>query len=641
MRTLPFLLLLACTGKGDDTGADYSGIPLSDCDPVAPTHCGLPFPSTFYMAEDPTTASGWRIHLGPTTLPMNANGYQPAPDFWNEKDGWSILTPAMAHFPGVSLEGTVGHDDIGASVEDGSATILVDVETGERVPHFVELDVSQELSDDSLLKIRPVSPLRHGARYVVGIRGLHQVDGTETPASEAYTSLRDGIATTEPDVENRRAVYEDVVFPALEAQGWDRGETLLAWDFVTGSQEGMLGRSKYLRDQTLDLVAGGPAYEITEIEEAPREGTAFRVHGTMTLPLWTEEDKSGTVLTRDADGMPYQNGETTVPFTVIVPDSVVAAGVPAPIIQYGHGLLGDQGEVETGWISDFSNQYGYIFFAVDWTGMKEQDVGAVTLMLVEAPDRFAIIPERSQQGFTEFVAAMQLMTTELVDDPALQGTGGSLIDPTRRFYYGNSQGGIMGGAYLALAKDIERGVLGVPGTPYDLLLTRSQDFEEFFLVFQTMVPEPAQVALLIGFMQTLWDPAEASGFANTMNQQPWEDTPAKQVLLQAALGDHQVTHLGAEIMARAYGAKLIAPATQPVWGLEEVEGPWTGSALVEWDYGVPEPYENTPPEVDPDPHEFPRRSPAGQAQVDEFLRTGVVEHKCDGICDGVNSDEQD
>ena len=49
--------------------------------------------------------------------------------------------------------------------------------------------------------------------------------------------------------------------------------------------------------------------------------------------------------------------------------------------------------------------------------------------------------------------------------------------PSDVFYDGNSQGGIFGGTVMSIAQDITRGVLGVPGMNYSLLLTRSVDFD--------------------------------------------------------------------------------------------------------------------------------------------------------------------
>ena len=68
-----------------------------------------------------------------------------------------------------------------------------------------------------------------------------------------------------------------------------------------------------------------------------------------------------------------------------------------------------------------------------------------------------------------------------------------------------------------------------------------------------------------------------------MNQDPPEGMEAKDVLLQVAIGDAQVTTLGAHIMARAYGASTIAPETRPIWGCQrpragtEARQLWSGS----------------------------------------------------------------
>ena len=160
-------LLLGCTQEEE---VAYG--PLSDCDPVAPTQCGLPFPSTFYMAEDATSETGWRVNLGPTTLPINANDIQPDPWTWNERDGWTVAGPIMAHFPDMSLDGVAGHDDIGSSLLDDSPILVINAETGERVAHFAELDMSHDDDTQRMLLIYPAAPLDYGTRYLVAIRGL-------------------------------------------------------------------------------------------------------------------------------------------------------------------------------------------------------------------------------------------------------------------------------------------------------------------------------------------------------------------------------------------------------------------------------------------------------------------------------------
>ena len=104
--------------------------------------------------------------------------------------------------------------------------------------------------------------------------------------------------------------------------------------------------------------------------------------------------------------------------------------------------------------------------------------------------------------------------------------------------------------------------------------------------------------------------------------------------MQDAIGDAQVSTLGAQIMARAYGGALIDTPVEDVWGLETQASGWTGSALVEYDHGAPEvPFENVPPDEAYDTHEDTRRTAAAQMQLDTFLSTGTVVSYCDGACD--------
>ena len=66
-----------------------------------------------------------------------------------------------------------------------------------------------------------------------------------------------------------------------------------------------------------------------------------------------------------------------------------------------------------------------------------------------------------------------------------------------------------------------------------------------------MYPDPAEVSLWLALMQTLWDPAESSGYTPALTRAPLDGSSDKELLLQVAIGDAQVTTLGAEVMARA------------------------------------------------------------------------------------------
>jgi hypothetical protein len=108
-------------------------------------------------------------------------------------------------------------------------------------------------------------------------------------------------------------------------------------------------------------------------------------------------------------------------------------------------------------------------------------------------------------------------------------------------------------------------------------------------------------------------------------------------LLHVAIGDHQVSPLGAHYMARTMGASLLDPPARPIFGLELEAAPFEGSALVEYDYGdlvPPLPDTNTPTDADSetDPHGWVRSEPTQMEQSDVFLRTGVVTQQCEDAC---------
>lgn len=645
------------TGSDATTAAPTTGEPtaggpweLGACNPIDPALCILPYPSRFHMREA-DTPTGYRVAFTGEALPINTNEVGIDPVFLNEKDGFSTLGALLFYFADVELAGTIGHQNLADYLAADAKTVLLDVETGERVPHWIELDATAPSAAERLVVMHPATPLRHGKRYVVGVRGLQTTAGAQVAASPAFAALRDGVGTDDGSVEGQRARYESEVFPALESTGFAREELQLAWDFVTVSRETSLGRMQWLRADVLDAVGpGGPAYTIKSMKDgdcsdpATTIGRALTVE--MTVPLYTETDAPGTLLTRGPDGMPYRNGVKQVEVLVRIPCSLIDQPTPTSgrVLQYGHGLLGGKGEAETAYLGQMAHDNGWVIVASDWTGMKSEDTVGIIQILAESPTRFAAVPERSMQGFTEFIAAMRLAAGALASDPLLQFTAGdnqvySAIDPSRRSFYGNSQGGVIGGAYLALSPDIERGVLGVGGTPFVLLLPRSADFDQFFDLLRTYYADHRDIAVLLALFQQLWDPGESAGWARVMNSEPDPEIGPKQVLVQVAIGDAQVTTLGAHIQARAYGAATVAPQTRPVFGVEERQPGFVGSALVEWRYtDVPdEPVESLPPDKAFDPHECPRREAAAQQQLRDFLETGVVNQYCDGPCEGLRS----
>ena len=519
--------------------------------------------------------------------------------------------------------------------------VVVDMDTGERWPVWAELDAGATDDEDRLLFIRPGTNWLEGHHYAVGLRNLVDEDGEAIEASPAFQAYRDNLTTELPVIEDQREAME-ATFGALADAGVDRGDLYLAWDFTIASGRNLSERLLHIRDDAFAALGdAAPAFEVTEWFEAEAgfggSPSVTYVFGTYEVPLYlTEDGAPGTRFDNGPDGLPQRNGTYTANFECALPSTPE----PAPMALYGHGLLGSAEEVEAGNIEDFIGEHGVAFCATDWIGMSEDDIGNAASILGEL-GQFPTLADRSQQGILNFLFLGRLMIHEdgLVSDPMFQTPQGEpRLDTSSLAFDANSQGGIMGGAATAVAQDWTRAVLGVPGMNYSLLLRRSVDFDTYAAILDPAYPDPVEQNLGISIIQMLWDRAENDGYAQHLTTDPYPDTPEHQVLLNVAFGDHQVSMWAAEIMARTIGADVHQPAledgrhpdTEPYWGLDPVEFPSDGSALIVWDSGaaVP-PTTNTPPREGVDPHEDPRADAANRTQKFAFLWEGELVDVCD------------
>jgi hypothetical protein len=623
------LLPLTVGACGTEEPWEFEG-----CDQIDPSMCSLPWPSSYHVRVDETTETGWKVALKGELLPANSGGGLIDPALWNERDGFSIGTPMLAGFGQLDVANLPGHSSIERSLADDSPTLLIDTSTGERVAHWVEVDAHAENPAERMTILWPAKALEFNRRYVVAFRDLRAEDGGAVAPSPGFLTLREGKRSDDPNLERRRRHYRDEVFPLLDEQGWNTEDVILAWDFHTASRGSTLGRAEFAVANALaGLPAEGPGYRWLGVEENdcsdPSQTTWKVLEGRFKVPQYTVKPGIDTLLNRGTDGMPFASGEREPSFIARIPCSLKNEPGPAFLLQYGHGLLGSEEEARTGWLGRFIHEHRMVVVAAQFTGMATEDYPAIGLMLANDLSRFPTIPERSTQGFVEQALLTQLALRGLTNDDHFIVNGVPLLvdDPEQRGWYGISQGGILGGSVVALNPALQRGVLGVGGGPYPLLLPRSVDFTDFFRILASRYPNQRdQMFLIEAMLIHLWDNGESAGWSHDL-------AANKQLLLQIAHGDAQVHVEGSRWQARSVGARMISPETRPVWGIGTEAAPFSGSGYVEYDYGVPEPpITNLPPDKAYDTHECVRRTGPAQLQVVKFLKEGVIENFCDGPC---------
>lgn len=626
---LSVFFISACS---DSNGAATITYPLLDCDPLVPEFCGYPFPSNVYSVEDDSTPTGRRVSFDSQLLFDN----DPAP--WNKSDGFSAGSPLITYFPGMALGQFAGPDDLENEpwLAEDSPSIVLDAETGEIVPHFAEIDIRAADADQRSTMIRPVVRLRDGARYIVAFRNLMNEDGETIQPSPVFAALRDGTSSDEPSVEARRDLYEDI-FAKLEAKGWSRSDVQVAWDFTTASDANNTQWLLHMRDTAFQLIEdeGGFEYTIDSVETSgdpdaiDPTNIAFRIFGTFRAPnFMTSVDPADVpLLVFGEDGLPAVNQDTPwmdVPFEVLIPQS--ATEDPAAIIEYGHGLLGSKGQIESGHFRSFMNEYNYTFCGTDLIGMSSSDydniVGALFLGDITGLNTMF---DRLHQGFLNHVLLLRMMKSSFANDP----TYGQYIKGDEAYYYGISQGGIMGSVVMATSPDIERGALGVMGQPYSFLLFRSVDFSDFLNIIKANFGDFRAQQFVVALFQMLWDRVEPNGYTHHIRENPLPGTNTKEVLMRAAIGDHQVTTYAAHLMARTLNAPHLTTGLRDVWGLTPVESTESGSFYTEYDFGIPgQPPCNIPQWLCDDPHEYPRRRISAREQLNGFLRNGTGTNYC-------------
>jgi hypothetical protein len=634
------------------------------------SECMLPFPDDYYTKADPTSPTGRRIDFRELATPTNAANQHIEVAPYNTGDGFSPGSVITLKIPRIETTADVAATRAGpinhlVHYKDANAPVVViDTSTGQRWPIWVEID-STVKAEKANLEIHPSVNFTSGDRYIVALRNLKNAKKEHLQAPQGFRYYRDNLPSSEEKVNERRPHFEEL-FSKLGAAGIERSSLYLAWDFTVASDENNTGRELSMRNAAFsalgdnnlaDGVVEGtsPTFTVTKVENEPNPGQiARRVKGTVVVPCFLFPSCApGGTMVLDLEGKPIQNGVWPANFDCIIPvAATTGAGQSGRPSLYGHGLFGSAGEVASGPQRSLSQGHDIVHCATDEIGMSETDIPSVVQALQNLSS-FPKITDRLQQGLLDelylgraMISPSGFTTNEAFHQDGTPATP-SVLNISHLYYNGNSQGGIMGGALTAVSPDFTRASLGVPAMNYSVLLPRSVDFDTFAGILYPNYPDEEARPLVFDMMQLLWDRGEPNGYAARMTSNPLPDTPAHQVLLDVAFGDHQVSDYQADVEARTIGASAHRPVlfdgrwpqTNLIWNAPTIRPyPYTGSAIYYWDGGPiresppgsgkfvgtePPPYENLPNRSGEDPHSLPRATPAEQQLVSDFFEGAI------------------
>mgnify|MGYP000583772412 CR=1 FL=1 len=140
---------------------------------------------------------------------------------------------------------------------------------------------------------------------------------------------------------------------------------------------------------------------------------------------------------RFGDGLPDMSGTMSSTFTCRIarstlglsPEERFADADPARVRParagiYGHGLLGNHGEISQDQLQQLGNDHNFLFCATDWFGFAAGDLPNVISMTVDL-SQFPVVPDATQQGILNmtFLARLLRHPEGFASDPAFQVGG--------------------------------------------------------------------------------------------------------------------------------------------------------------------------------------------------------------------------
>jgi hypothetical protein len=621
-RTALLAAIAACGGGGD--GDPPSTIPAA-CNPLGGQGCALPWPSLVYATADPASATRFRLDLPIDAMPINGSGVAVDPAPLNLRwDGFSPTGPLLAMFPGgVSPDGLPSFKRPEDSLAPGSPIVLLDLDRGERAALFAEVDQNVADPADRALVIRPLVRLRERTHYAVAIRNtVKSAGGGPLPISPGFAALRDGAPFDHPRFAALAARAPEM-FDKLAAAGVARAELVLAWDFVTASDDMLRADLTAMRAAALPAIGdAGALLTFTAVDQSPSPGAYPKGFlGTFQSPdFLTNGEALDSVLQRGPDGKPQLHGLRDARFAAIIPACVQTEPLPRPVIVFGHGLFGASDELlDDDFVARLAEDRCMIIVAGDFIGLTVRQIAAAADGVTDLNHGIRVT-EKLAQSIIDFMALAAIARGPIAASPQFQVAGKPVIDPASVFYVGGSLGGIMGNVLMAYDPGLTRGVLAVPGGNWSMLIERSNAWSLLKPIMQGSYADRQVYQLGIALFGMAFEPYDPITTAAHVLEDPLFGHPAKQILMWYSIGDCLVSNIATEMVARTMGIAMIGPSVRAPWGLSITPGPVDSGIVAFDDHPAPLPPEsNLPPARDNGTHAGINRKAAALRMMESFL----------------------
>ncbi len=502
-----FVALLLMSLPPSDAGA--AGIQaLFDLDAAS----GGPFPSDRFTVPDVSQNTGLRVNLPKADCAARVSDCEDI-EILNKLDGFNVQPRLSIPFTGPIDVGTVSSETVFLLPLGGGPRIGINQVVWDLATNTLHVE-SDELLD------------QHTRYVLVVTRDVRDAVGDPVEASGVFQAFRHGRKVGQQDHDPAVTAYRDALLAGLEATvaaGVDLNKVAVASVFTTQSVTAVLekirDRIKADTPEPADFLLGpggtrtlfqlDQMTQLTSRQQARVDPSGFNPPVNVNLGLLRiipgavgqlafGKYSSPDYAAHPGEYIPQVGTRTGVPvvqrtneifFNLVVPSGLKPSG-GWPVAIFGHGGGGNKNSAMTnvaavmalhGIATIVINSVGHGFGPFSTLTVTLQDGVSTSFLaggrgidqdgngVIGNPEGMAAAPPRgiigNRDGFRQ--TAVDLMQLVRVIEVGIDVDGDSVpdLDPSRIYYFGQSQGGNFGTLLLAVEPGIRVGAPNVPGSP--------------------------------------------------------------------------------------------------------------------------------------------------------------------------------
>lgn len=472
------------------------------------------------------------------------------------------------------------------SVSAGASVFFLDVDpdspdVGARHPAVVTFEDRRTIFwPGHCIALRPPHgvPLEGGRTYAAVVTtAVTQATGEPFARDDDFAALMDG--TGDAAVGDARVAYRPAI-DAVVAAGVAEDEILSLAVFTTQDPTAI---GFALRDYV--DAAPPPAPIAGSLEPGSGAMGVLEVVGRYgPVPIFQDGvvpyETTGGAIDLDATGAPVVHGTYEARVSITVPQATTMPAEGFPVVLYSHGTGGNYRSFIADGTATRLGAEGYAVMGIDQIHHGARNPRAdlspeILFFNIGNPDA---VRYNTLESAIDIVSQARFAATVTIPSTALMVPGGPVhFDPDRIYFFGHSQGGLVGPLFLGLDDGVRGGVVSAGGAILAYALLEKVQPLSIPEVVRAALELPGGSAMtafaaegfdfehpVITLLQGWIEPSEPSNYGRLAFDRPRAGYAPKSILSTEGLMDEYVSPPSIEALAVSMRVPLLEPVSRAI-----------------------------------------------------------------------------